>query len=421
MSVPITGRRGTTDKSFAGKSFIIKASEYNRMVTGITDNLPIQTNYRREVTSHPFRVVVTSKTYPKTHKRYESFALPREAMDDLYGQERARAMGEVTFENSAHCVSIDPGVCFCQDTANVGPTFITEAWLLGVKAIERIKAEIKELDFSSCVAGNKLPPDPEKEPDKKFITFLWEDSLLQLKFEKYGKELKFTEGGVKEVKKTIPYPFADLGVVADGSDVKDKTLFHSDIVMRITRPKMKPYFEFTPDGLFAGKSILNVGQTFDVPANCGESVLVSLPSYVPPPPSGGRGMGGLYGLLLDAESDLGLDEFVVARVYVVAPYLNLSGWPTTTKPPEDDDVILFNANFVQQRFFSNVCYGWTTIPKPAEVKEDPLNPALGVLGVLAGGIGYLAAASMLSFNETASSLVMAFLRQKKIDGRLWYV
>ena len=421
MSVPITGRRGTTDKSFAGKSFIIKASEYNRMVTGITDNLPIQTNYRREALSHPFRVVATSKTYPKTHKRYEEFTLPQEAMIQLYGQERARAMGEVKFENVAHCVSIDPGVCFCQDTANVGPTFVTEAWLLGVKAIERIKAEIKELDFSSCVGGNKLPPDPEKEPEKKFITFLWEDSLLQLKFEKYGTELKFTaDGGVKEVKKTIPYPFADLGVVADGSDVKDKTLFHSDIVMRITRPKMKPFFEFTPDGLMAGKSILNVGQTFDVPSNCGESVLVSLPSYVPPPPSRGGGLG-LYSLLLEADTDLGLDEFVVARVYVVAPFMNLGSWPKTAKPPEEDDVIVFNANFVQQRFFSNVCYGWTNIPKPATQVEDPILPVLGVLGALAGGVGYFAAATMLSFNETATSLVMAFLKQKKIEGRLWYV
>ena len=208
--------------------------------------------------------------------------------------------------------------------------------------------------------------------------------------------------------------------MADGSDVKDKTLFHSDIVMRITRPKMKPYFEFTPDGLLAGKSILNVGQTFDVPANCGESNLISIPSYVPPKPSGSGG-GGLYQMLLDAENDLGLDEFVVARVYVVAPFMNLSGWPVTTKKPEEDDVILFNANFVQQRFFSNVCYGWTNIPKPAEVDTTPISPVLGVLGALAGGIGYFVAASMLSFNETASSLVMAFLRQKKIDGRLWYV
>ena len=421
MSVPITGRRGAGDKDFVGKSFIIKASEYNRMVTGITDNLPIQTNYRREVTSHPFRVVVTSKIYPKTHPRYETFNLPKDAKTQLYGQEKADLLGEITFENSAHCVSIDPGVCFCQDTANVGPTFITEAWLLGVKAIERIKAEIKELDFSSCISGNKLPPDPEREPTKKFRTFLWEDSLLQLKFEKYGKELKFTDGGVKEVKKTIPYPFADLGVVADGSDVKDKTLFHSDIILQLKRPKMKPFFEFTPDALLVGQSILNVGQTFDVPIDSGESSIISLPSYVPPKPSGGGGGGGLYQLLLDAENDLGLDEFVVARVYVVAPFMNVSGWPVTTRKPEEDDVILFNANFVQQRFFSNVCYGWTTIPKPAEVDTPPLNPALSVLGVLAGGVGFFAAAAMLSFNETASSLVMAFLKQKKIDGRLWYV
>jgi hypothetical protein len=409
-NLPVQAFRGAGKTS--EQPFVIDAKDWNRMVSGLVQNLPIQTTFEEVQNICPFRVSVKWKTYPKSHPKYENIeACGLEKPDDWKRpDDKSDTRGH--FGKGEYCAELEPGVCFCQDTPNVGPTFVTEAWLLGDQAIARIKWEIKQQDFSSCVGNKTEPKRDDPKCTNKYRTFLWEGSCFPLKFEKYEDSPQVVGTSIKIKKAPVPAVFEALGCKSSGGAPEDRTLYHSDIVLSINRPKMKSAFEFMPDGEITGQSILSVSQVYDVPPNCGESSVSSVSSYVPPIAGGASG-GGLLGLLMEAENDLGIDQFVIARVYIVSA-------PNSYNLPEYAE-FAFSSVFTKQYIFGNVCYGWRNTPKPEIAPAEPPSPVLGVLGVLAGGIGYQIAASILSFNATASELVMAILKQKKVEGSLWYV
>jgi hypothetical protein len=408
-NLPVQSFRGTAQTS--EQPFVIDSQDWNRMVSGLAQNLPIQTTFEEVQNICPFRVSVKWKTYPTKHPDYmEPVDFPK-PLDWV----RISDQGSDTegfFDLGIYCAELEPGVCFCQDTPNVGPTFTTEAWLLGDQAIERIKYEIKQKDFSSCVGNREEPKKNDTKCKNKYRTYLWEGSSLPLRFEKYQDFPQVTPGGVKIKKAPVPAVFEALGCKSSGEAPEDRTLYHSDIILNISRPKMKSAFEFNPSGVIAGQSILSISQVYDVPPNVGESSVISQSSYVPPLAAGGGG-GGLLDLLLAAETDQGIDQFVIARVYIVSA-------PNSYLLTEQTQ-FAFSSVFTKQYIFGNLCYGWRNTPKPEVAPAEPPNPILGVLGSLAGGIGYQIAASILSSNATASELVMAILKQKKVEGSLWYV
>lgn len=410
MTMPINAVRGekrTTNE----KSYVIGAKEFNRIVAGISGNLPISTTFREIRNNFPFKVSTQFKAYPKEHPDYES--LPFTSPKDWVAEGAPRLDG--TIENGVQCAVIEAGACFCQDTANIGPTFTTEAWLLGDMAKSRIESEVEDKDYSSCVGNSKDPPSKceGKLMVTKFRTYTWENSLLPLRLEKYEDTLSYTSSGVKSKTTPIPHPFSDLGC-RSAPKAEERTLYHSDLILQISRPKMKTAFDFMPSAELAGMSTMSISSIPDVSPTCGESTIISLPSYIVRPPVGGL---GILGFLVEAEMDLGIDQFVMARVYLVSPPEEY-GLPTNKKGAV---IPIYFADFVKQYIFGNVCYGWTNMPAPALSLAEPPAQVLGILGVLAGGVGYAVAAAILSFTNTIHDLVMAVLRQKKIEGSLWYV
>jgi len=407
-NLPVKAFRGAGKTS--EQPFVIDAKDWNRMVSGLVQNLPIQTTFEEVQNICPFRVSVKWKTYPDQHPEYKNIeSLPLQKPEDWKKLNEKNTGGH--FGKGEYCAELEPGVCFCQDTPNVGPTFVTEAWLLGDQAIERIKWEIKQKDYSSCVHNKTEPQRNSRQCKNKYRTFLWEGSCLQLKLEKYADSAQVVGTSIKIKKAPIPAVFEALGCKSDGGNPEDRTLYHSDIILSINRPKMKSMFELNPSGVLAGQSILSVSQVYDVPANCGESSVSSVSSYVPPITS--MGGGGLLDLLVAADNDLGIDQFVIARVYIVSA-------PNGYNLPEYAE-FAFSSVFTRQFIFGNVCYGWRNTPKPEIAPADPPSPVLGIIGTLSGGVAYGVVASMLSFNATASELVMAIIKQKKVEGSLWYV
>jgi len=403
------------------ENFVVTAEDFNRVISGIEQTFPIEADLLTASEPHPWQVECNYMALPKSHPKYEE---PTEYSiggkgEKAYAIERD-GITKGTFSKGVIGAKIYPGIFFCQDSASVGPSFYTEAWMLSPLAINRIKEEITEGIFDS--APNRSPPDPEFSPAAQYKTFIWEGSRMILRdWLDYSPAIDPSGSSLDTISlrpkpKPIPAPFVALGCKSTESpDASDRKLYSCDIVISVKRPKAEIDFEFRPAALFAGESVLGINSNYNVPPDAGEAKLQPRAEFRPKTSSSFG--GGLFGMLQEMASDDGLDEYVVARVYMVGPpgeYAldNLfEGYPFTP----------LDKIFVRNYWRGNVCYGWRSPPRPLGDDFGKFIPLLSILGTLAGGIGYFAAAGMLSQTSTMSDIVMALLTTKKMEGAVWYV
>lgn len=407
---PVQCVRGEKPASGDNNNFVITAEDFNRMMSGIENTFPLEVTSNERTDPHPFKPIVEYIPYPSTHPKYDQTPLSYDLPDDLIQNQNIKDKSR-KFYKGVWVATITPGVLFCQDTSGVGPVVTTEAWLLTETAIERIKAEIKGGDFSSCVT-DRTDPDPDQKPASKYKSMLYESPKLILYFRDYDPQPEVVGTSIQVKKKDIPFYFSCLGCVSSDNPQEDeRKLFSSDIVMQVARPTTNIQFTFEPDGVIAGQSYLSINNDYKIPPNCGQSEIVSTPEYIPPVSSAG---GDFLKALMDIFNDPGIDQFVVARVYIVHP-------PAKWKFPTDDGAgAPWAKDFVRQFWFKNVCYGWGTTPRPV-TESSPPNPLLAVTGALAGGVGYMAAADILSTNNTLTEMATAFTKGSKVTGDVWYV